>query len=645
MSLLNMSFSGAVFIFAIVIIRAIVLNRLPKKTFLVLWLLALLRLLIPFSIPSVFSIYTLISGNISAPAFSGTGTDNIAPDTQLESPSPVITMQGTAQLEQSTPSSVSILFIVWCIGIIALAIFFTISYLHCLREFQTSLPVHNPYAAQWLKKHTLKRKLLLRQSDKISSPLTYGIFHPVILMPKNTDWENTKELEFILTHEYVHICRFDSVTKLILLAALCIHWFNPLVWVMYLLFNRDLELACDERVLHLLGSQLKSDYSLMLINMETRKSGLLPLCNHFGKSAIEERITAIMKTKKSTIFSLMSACLIVIGTTAVFATSSQSTDHSSYKIEENVSTPDVEWWTYEEYKEWLEDEKIQLQGMIGEKAWTGGKGEFVWTQEIVDETIAMYENTLDEIKNGLKVSKTINGNEDALLMQGNISESPVSATDFSEYANFGLKWDDSQKVLYYNGKHVRYFFDGADLGPGEGQAIKLEYSDLNCEGEVDVYAVRQRIDNEDGSYDPMGPLTGLAEYSQKDFDERVLLPASLSAEAEDTIALAYTTDEIEETEDVVEETEDIVEEMAVTEGTGGGTTFPDIFDKYQAYGITYVESNGERNVYYNGSLVHNFADISPDGGAFSFTSSKDGGINVKTIYADGILCGIEQLER
>lgn len=586
MSLLDMSVSGAVFIIAIVIIRVIGINRLPKKMFLVLWMITLLRLLIPFSISSVFSVYTLIDGNRFTPEISVTDANNMIQDIRVKHP--IAIMEGT--LQQNTVSVVSPLFIVWCVGMVVLATIFVVSYLRCFREFQTALPVHNSYAEQWLKEHPRKRKILLKQSDQILSPLTYGIFHPVILMPKNTDWEDRKALQFILTHEYVHVYRLDAVTKLMMAAALCVHWFNPFVWAMYFLFNRDLELACDESVLRLLGTQTKSDYARMLINMEAKKSGLSPLCNNFSKNAIEERITAIMKTKKTTIFSFVLACLIVIGATAVFATSARATDHLS--SEAQISAADVEWWTYDEYKEWLENERVRLQGNVGETS--------------------------------------------------------VNASDFAAYAKYGLRWDDDEKVLYYNGKRVRYFFDGVDLGVGNGQAVALEYSDPNCEGETDVYTVRQRIDHGDGSYDPLGLLTGLAEYSQKEFDERVLLPASLPAEAGDTIALGYTTDELatvtDDTDDTIDET-DVAYETAVAEGTDGGTTFAEIFAKYRSYGITYVEADGERNVYYNGRLVHNFADITPDGGVFSFTSSKDGGINLKTRYADGKLCGVTQMER
>ena len=155
----------------------------------------------------------------------------------------------------------------------------------------------------------------------------YGVLHPVILMPKQTDWRNIEQLQYIFSHEYVHISRFDAIAKLIATYALCVHWFNPFVWVMYILFNRDIELACDESIIRQFGEESKSAYSFMLIHMEARKSGLSPFCNHFSKNAAEERITAIMSTKPTTITTLLSACLIVLATVCLFATSAiASTD-------------------------------------------------------------------------------------------------------------------------------------------------------------------------------------------------------------------------------------------------------------------------------------------------------------------------------
>ncbi len=329
MSLLQMSFSGAVFITAVVMIRAAAINKLPKKTFLVLWKLVMVRLLIPFSIPSVFSVYTLVTHGLSSAALPEVTTDYNMPVVEG-------VFAATGGMEQPPAdilSSVSLWFIVWCAGMIPAALFFVISYLRCLMEFRTALPVRSHYVEKWLEQQTLKRPVLVRQSDRISTPLTYGIFRPVILMPKKTDWKNEKQLQYILTHEYVHIYRYDTVTKLLAACALCVHWFNPFVWVMYRLFNRDIELACDESVIRQFGEKSKSAYSLMLVNMEAAKSGLLPFCNNFSKNAVEERITAIMKMKKTSLFAICIAAMLIVGVTTTFATSAAGSDRESNTVQ------------------------------------------------------------------------------------------------------------------------------------------------------------------------------------------------------------------------------------------------------------------------------------------------------------------------
>lgn len=324
MTLLEMSFSGTVFMIAVVMIRAAAINRLPKKTFLVLWEMVLLRLILPFAIPSAFSIYTFMNDRISAPAFFEAEANHVISAVSREY---FVMVPGMEQPAANIPS-VSVWFVVWCTGMILFAAFFMVSYFRCRMEFRTALPVKNAYTEQWIKERPLKRRISIKQSDRISTPLTYGVFHPVILMPRQTDWENINQLQYIFSHEYVHISRFDTITKLIAAYALCIHWFNPFVWVMYLLFNRDMELACDESVIRQFGDESKSAYSLMLIHMEATKSGLSPLCNNFSRNAAEERITAIMSTKRTTKIALLSACLIVLVTAVLFATSATaSTDH------------------------------------------------------------------------------------------------------------------------------------------------------------------------------------------------------------------------------------------------------------------------------------------------------------------------------
>ena len=464
MNLLQMSFTGAVMILAVTVIRAIAINKVPKKTFLVLWGIALVRLMIPFSLPSWFSIYSLWNREMP------TERMNMVAGTLI----PVIPAGHQAATPHNTVgpmANVSAPEIIWILGCVLCAFFFAAAYWKSYKEFQMSLPVRNDGIEKWLETHPTRRTITVRQSSLVSSPLTYGVMHPVILLPKTTVWNNEETLNYVLTHELVHIKRFDIITKVVLAVALCIHWFNPLVWVMYVLANRDIELSCDETVIRQFGENTRAAYAKVLISMEETRSGFNPLCNNFSRNAIEERITAIMKTRKTTVVSLVLAAVIVAGTTTVFATSalaeskgSMDTNYyetetsegvltsytddngeihyvlddgnttrtlSAEEFEQEYPSPVIEWWTYDEYKNWLDNEKETLQSIIGQKGWTSAHGEFVWTQEMVDETIAEYEKVLQDIKDGMMYSKTVDGEQD--IMVGYNPEDTVTSSSYDYF--------------------------------------------------------------------------------------------------------------------------------------------------------------------------------------------------------------------
>ena len=314
MSLFQMSVAGGVLILFIVVIRALAIHRLPKTTFLALWMIAALRLLLPFSIPLTFNIHIgldvfsdvvqkLPSGNIGFPI---PGESRHAYDTGAVVSSPAA-------------ERISIFVILWLVGVLLLALYFSISYLRSMRKFRMSVPDNTPYIREWLNAHQIVRPIEVRSSDLISSPLTYGILHPVILLPKKLDRNDQAALKYVLTHEYVHIRRFDAITKILFAAVLCIHWFNPLVWGMYVLANRDTELSCDAWVIRMTGVKNRSSYALMLIKMEERRNGMSALWNHFGKNAISERIEAIMKFKKTSIWACILALALIAGATTAFA--------------------------------------------------------------------------------------------------------------------------------------------------------------------------------------------------------------------------------------------------------------------------------------------------------------------------------------
>ena len=316
MSLFQMSVAGGVLILLIVVIRALAIHRLPKTTFLALWMIAALRLLLPFSIPLPFNIH--IGLDIFSDVVQELPSGNIA--STLPGDSPPSYDIGTAVPSPAT-EHISTFEILWLVGVLLLAIYFSISYFRSMRKFRMSIPDNTPYIQNWLTAHQISRPLAVRSSDLISSPLTYGILHPVILLPKKLDRNDQVALKYVLTHEYVHIRRFDAITKILFAAVLCIHWFNPFVWVMYVLANRDMELSCDAWVIRMMGAKNRSSYALMLIKMEERRNGMSALCSHFGKNAITERIEAIMKFKKTSILACAFALVLVVGATTAFATS------------------------------------------------------------------------------------------------------------------------------------------------------------------------------------------------------------------------------------------------------------------------------------------------------------------------------------
>lgn len=323
MSLLDMSLAGGVFILAVVVIRAVAIDHLPKGTFLCLWAVALGRLLVPYALPSALSVYSLLER--LTPAAEPVQTSLVQGPILPIAPMPYVPAATPPAVGTKAVASAPIDWpvVAWLAVALACAAVFAVSYYRCRREFRSALPVDNAAAKAWLEAHPLRRRVRLRVSDRITTPLTYGVVRPVILLPKGTDWTDGEGLSYVLCHELCHIRRFDAVTKLLLAAALCLHWFNPAVWVMYVLANRDLELSCDEAVVRQLGPDRRRAYAAALIRMEERRSALAPLYNHFSKNAMEERIVAIMKIRKTSLAALLLAVTLIVGVTVAFATTAK----------------------------------------------------------------------------------------------------------------------------------------------------------------------------------------------------------------------------------------------------------------------------------------------------------------------------------
>ncbi len=733
MTLTQMSFMGAVMILAIGIIRMIAINKLPKKVFLLLWEIVMVRLSIPFYIPLGASIYNIFRHGEDL-------TVKYSSNTTINFPT-AVTNDLTAAAAEMTPKSDPVLvwFIIWIIGFILCLLGFSALYAICYKKFRYSEKINSDIAAKLIKDMNIKRKIRICLSDNISSPLTYGIIKPVILLPKNIYTGEYKQLDYVFRHELIHIKRLDIVRKMIMTTVLCIHWFNPFVWIMYLLYNRDIELVCDEAVIRSESKDCRSVYAMALIDMEEKTCGLTSLYSNFSKNSIEERIAAIMKTKKINFVTGIMACTVILGVTSVFATSANTEsikDVLSLEETEVINSPDIEWWTYDEYKKWLENEKKELQSVLGSRAWTSVDGHFIWTQEKIDETIAMYEETLQQIKDGAKISKPMADGTIITQSQPRSSKQPserdktnaaniANSKRFREYEKYGLKFDSKNKVLMFEGEWVGYFKDeyspdaytrclfdsgkigvvvvrdsnynikglkktdipvssadavaievndvyALDEGPfskystesiskeelfskysaygisfnkaGEmlykGETVRLfcdgveidngfasRYTYLNEKGTVDVFTKYERTDNGDGSFDPFGKFLGLKKSSPEEFDQRDISLYSSSSET------AYT--------------EEAAADSSAVASDVKGETISEKFLKYKRYGIEYREKkpgSGAGNVYYNGETVKKFADISPNGSAFTYTSKDGGKINVYALYDNnGVLCGVKKI--
>lgn len=713
------SLSAGVMILAVLALRMWFQDRTPRRAFCLLWDIVLVRLLIPGALPSPVSIRRWLPGPAAetvvsrdAQALEAVVRDfGIVPQGQwipavylVEDTAVCI---GTARVP-AFPDWGTVLAVLWLGTALLLAGGFLWSHLRSRRIYAASLPCREGFVPDWLAEHPLRRPVQARVSDRITAPLTYGALYPVILLPAGMDWEDRETLSCVLAHEHTHIRRFDALRKVFLAAALCLHWFNPLVWAMYVLSNRDVELACDEAVLR--GGADRERYALALLELEERRGRWTPSGSHFSGHALEERIKAIMKRKHISITALAAVLVVMCVTTTVFASAAPEDgedpfrnppetgfvyDHLGLVEDDGVSILSkggengeklysvdggkswmsgeryqaesggwgddwqVEWWTYEDYKAWLEEEKVALQSIIGERAYTSSDGWFTWDQEKVDETIALYESILEDIKNGALHSKTIidkNGNavEDVALGSDSplnavvtstfdekdmVSAAPKSvdkAALLEELKAFGI--GGNENLMTYNGQLIRTFVDGASVGD-DGYSVQYVYT--NPDGVVDVHTLRSVIHHPDGSYDTMGDLIGVAAKGDKGFDQELIDCASFSS-GRPQATYAGDTAPVQE-QNGVEPAAGTQVVYAEGTGGGGGKSFEEIFARYAHYGLAYQPREGAMGALsLNGQPVRTFADLHPDGGAFSYQDPyAETGLTVTAQYdQDGNLIGL-----
>ena len=226
------SLSAAVMVLAVVILRIRFRRRTPQRVYCLLWDIVLLRLLVPVPVASPWSIRSLIA---------------LRPSQVQEAVVSPALQTGTAVLfagpadtawSESVSTGPDPLALLWCAGMILCAGWLLWGRLQSRSLYAMSLPLEDSFIRGWQDGRPLRRFVQVRHSDRIAAPLTYGVLQPVVLLPSRMDLTDRENLAYVLEHEYTHIQRFDTLRKYLLAAGLCLHWFNPLVWLMYFLANQ-----------------------------------------------------------------------------------------------------------------------------------------------------------------------------------------------------------------------------------------------------------------------------------------------------------------------------------------------------------------------------------------------------------------------
>ena len=216
LTLLQMTLTGGALIVTLALLRAICFDRVSKRVFRGLWLLPVARLLIPWSPAFSLSALSLLSRQQRQLPQDDSPVSQAAQAILGGSGGAVAGSAGSSdgQVLAEAGADIKIWLLIWLGGALVLGAWFLVSWLVYRRQFASSLPFWWPGQEQWLKAHPLKRRLRIRQSDRVEVPLTYGLLRPVILVP--TGMEPGPELDYVLEHEFTHIRRWDGLYKLLL---------------------------------------------------------------------------------------------------------------------------------------------------------------------------------------------------------------------------------------------------------------------------------------------------------------------------------------------------------------------------------------------------------------------------------------------
>ncbi|MBE6836011.1 MAG: hypothetical protein E7515_07170 [Ruminococcaceae bacterium] len=281
LTLFNMSLTALWLVLAVVVFK-LIFKKAPRFIHCLLWALVALRLLLPFSLESVLSLVPsaeVIPHDIITSDHFDVHTGFVATNSVINEYLDDHYYEGVTVSNNFGSNLTEILAIIWLAGLSALLVYAIISYLRLRLKTNEAVKTNDGYFL----------------CDNIPTPFILGVIRPKIYIPSSVKGE---DIDFILAHERAHIKRRDYLWKPLGYLLLCVYWFNPIMWLAFVLLCRDIEFACDEKVLKNEGESIKKAYSNALLNCSMPKRAVSACPLAFGETGVRKRISAVLNYKK-----------------------------------------------------------------------------------------------------------------------------------------------------------------------------------------------------------------------------------------------------------------------------------------------------------------------------------------------------------
>lgn len=308
LEILNISITAGWAVLAVIAVR-LLFRKAPKWLTCALWGIVALRLVMPFSIESIFSLIPSTQTVNPSAIYNGSFELNTGfPSIDYN----VNAVYGNADFDTGAGVEIaSIAALIWLVGAVIMASYAFISFMRLKSKLRTAT----------------KKEENIYQSEAVSSPFVLGIFKPKIYLSYNTA---ETDIPLVVAHEKAHIKRFDHIIKPLGFMMLSLHWFNPLMWVAYILLCRDIEAACDEKVIRDLGEDCRRSYSTALLNASISRKSIAACPLAFGEVGVKERIKGVMNYKKPAFRVVIAAVAVCIIAAICLLTNPMGSEKTDY---------------------------------------------------------------------------------------------------------------------------------------------------------------------------------------------------------------------------------------------------------------------------------------------------------------------------